>query len=143
MFAVVSHAIDIAALEEAVRTRACGAVVRFTGIVRDHADDGRAVTGLSYEAHARMAEREFSCIADEARARFGECNIGVVHRTGDLNIGEIAVAVIVAAAHRGVAFQACAYVIDELKARATIWKKEHYCDGASAWKQNACNASSH
>jgi molybdopterin synthase catalytic subunit len=144
MFRVTSEAIDIARIERSLRTDACGGVVTFAGVVRERSDDGRPVTGLSYEAHDEMAAAEFSRIADEARERFGACEIAVVHRTGDLRIGEVAVAVVVAAAHRGAAFDACEYVIDELKARAPIWKKEHYADGGeSVWKQNSeCNAAS-
>lgn len=144
MFQVIALPIDVASLEGRVLTDACGAVVTFCGVVRQRSDDDRPVTGLSYEAHEAMAVAEFERIAAEARARFGECNIAVVHRTGDLRIGEVAVAVAVASAHRGAAFDACEYVIDELKQRAPIWKKEHYADGGdSVWKQNACNAPSH
>ena len=144
MYELTREPIDVRALEGRVRTDACGAVVSFSGIVRERSDDGRLVTGLSYEAHETMAAQEFARIADEARERFGPCDIAVVHRTGDLRIGETAVAVAVASAHRAPAFDACEYVIDELKARAPIWKKEHYADGGdSVWKENACNAPSH
>lgn len=144
MFDVTAQPIDVAALERSVRTDACGAVVTFCGVVRERSDDNRPVTGLSYEAHETMAAAEFERIANEARSRFGDCTIAVSHRTGDLRIGEVAVAVVVGSAHRGAAFDACEYVIDELKARAPVWKKEHYADGGeSVWKQNECNASSH
>jgi molybdopterin synthase catalytic subunit len=144
MFALTDRAIDSQRLAHAVRTDACGAVVLFAGMVRERSDDGRGVTGLSYEAHEAMAVREFRAIAGEAQERFGPCNVAVVHRTGDLSIGETAVAVAVGAAHRGAAFDACEYVIDQLKARAPIWKKEHYADGTpGVWKENACNAASH
>jgi len=144
MFRITAQPIDPGAIERSVRTDACGGVVTFAGIVRERSDDGRPVTGLSYEAHAEMAVAEFERIADEARARFGACEIAIVHRTGDLKIGEAAVVVAVASAHRGAAFAACEYAIDELKRRAPIWKKEHYAGGVdSEWKQNACNAPSH
>ncbi len=144
MYEVCAQPIEIALLEREVRTDACGGVVTFAGVVRELSDDGRPVTGLSYEAHEEMAVAEFARIAAEARERFGECRIAVVHRTGDLRIGEIAVAVAVACAHRGAAFDACEYVIDELKRRAPIWKKEHYADGGhSIWKQNECSTPSH
>ena len=123
---------------------ACGGVVTFTGVVRERSDDDRAVTGLSYEAHEQMALAEFAQIAEEAKERFGACQIAIVHRTGDLRIGDVAVAVVVACAHRGAAFDACEFAIDELKARAPIWKKEHYADGGeSVWKENDCNAAPH
>jgi molybdopterin synthase catalytic subunit len=144
MFAISSQPIDVAALESSARSEQCGAVVTFCGVVRERSDDGRPVHGLSYEAHDAMAVAEFERIAAEARDRFGECRIRVMHRTGELRVGEVAVAVAVASAHRGAAFDACEYVIDELKARAPIWKKEHYADGGdSQWKQNECHAPSH
>jgi len=144
MYRITADPIDVAALERSVRTDACGGIVTFAGVVRERSDDGRAVTGLSYEAHEQMARAEFARIAAEAKERFGASEITVVHRTGDLQIGEVAVAVVVASAHRGAAFDACEYVIDELKARAPIWKKEHYADGGeSIWKENDCNAAPH
>jgi molybdopterin synthase catalytic subunit len=138
VFAIVDVSIDVAALAQRVRTDACGAVVTFAGVVRERSDDDKPVTGLSYEAHAAMAVAEFQRIAQEARERFGPCEIAVQHRVGDLSIGEIAVGVAVASAHRGEAFDACEYVIDELKRRAPIWKKEHYADGSGDWKENVC-----
>ncbi|HKU66516.1 MAG TPA: molybdenum cofactor biosynthesis protein MoaE [Candidatus Baltobacteraceae bacterium] len=144
MYRITSQPIDVRSLERSVRTDACGGVVTFAGVVRERSDDDRPVTGLSYEAHDDMALAEFARIADEARERFGACEIAVVHRTGDLRIGEVAVCVAVASAHRGAAFDACEYVIDELKRRAPIWKKEHYADGGdSVWKQNECNPAPH
>ncbi|HLI96944.1 MAG TPA: molybdenum cofactor biosynthesis protein MoaE [Candidatus Baltobacteraceae bacterium] len=143
MFEIISAPIDLAALAHAVRSDACGGVVTFCGIVRERSDDGRLVTGLSYEAHEAMAVAEFERIASEARKRFGAHEIAIAHRVGDLTIGEVAVAVVVASAHRGAAFDACEYVIDELKRRAPIWKKEHYADGGdSVWKQNDCRRTS-
>lgn len=144
MYRITSEPIDVATLERSVRTDACGGVVTFTGVVRERSDDDRAVTGLSYEAHEQMALAEFARIAGEAKERFGACEIAIVHRTGELRIGDVAVAVVVACAHRGAAFDACEYAIDELKARAPIWKKEHYADGGeSVWKENDCNAAPH
>lgn len=138
--AIGPEVIDPGALAQSVRTDACGAVVTFAGVVRERADDGRPVTGLSYEAHESMAQQEFETIAREAQERFGECRIAVQHRTGELRIGEIAVVVAIASVHRGVAFDACEYVIDELKSRAPIWKKEHYAGGGGEWKANDCRS---
>ena len=107
--------------------------------MRERSDDGRAVTGLSYQAHEAMAVAEFERIAAEARERFGPCTVAAVHRVGDLRIGEVAVVVAVGSAHRAAAFAACAYAIDELKSRAAIWKKEHYTDGSGVWIANACS----
>lgn len=136
MFAIVRETIDVAALARHVRSDDCGAVVTFSGVVREMSDDGRPVTGLSYEAHGEMARAEFERIAAEARERFGTCELAIVHRTGDLRVGDVSVAVAVAAPHRSAAFDACQYAIDELKRRAPIWKKEHYSGGDSAWRTN-------
>ncbi len=136
MFAIVRDPIDVASIARSVRTDACGAVITFAGVVRELSDDGRRVTGLSYEAHESMAAAEFEQIAQEASRRFGPCEIAVAHRIGELQVGEISVAVSVAAPHRGAAFDACEFTIDELKKRAPIWKKEHYAQGGSEWRSN-------
>lgn len=109
-----------------------GAVATFEGRVRNH-NEGRAVDALEYEAFAALAEAEGTRILAEARARFDLLAAEAVHRVGHLRIGDLAVWVGVAAAHRGPAFDACRYIIDELKSRVPIWKKEHYTGGASAW----------
>jgi molybdopterin synthase catalytic subunit len=136
MFAIVHDAIDVASIARSVRTDACGAVITFAGVVREVADDERPVTGLSYEAHEAMAAAEFERIAQEARERFGPCEIAVTHRIGDLHVGDVSVVVAVAAPHRGAAFDACEYTIDALKQRAPVWKKEHYARGDSEWRTN-------
>ena len=133
MFAIVRGPIEIRALEAAVR-RGDGGVVTFLGIVRETADDGRPVHGLYYEAFEPMAVREFETIAAEARGRFGDIALTIVHRVGELTVGEISVAVLAAAPHRAAAFDACRYAIDQLKERAPIWKQERYADGAARWK---------
>lgn len=138
MFAIQRTSIDPRVLESAVKNEEFGAVVTFMGVVRAQADDGREVTGLSYEAYEPMALAQFERIADEARARFGRVRLAMAHRVGDLAIGEIAVVVVSAAVHRAVAFESCAYAIDRLKARAAIWKKEHYTDGDGEWIANTC-----
>jgi len=137
-FTVTAEPLDVAAIEALVRDAALGGAVTFAGIVRERADDGRAVTGLSYEAHAAMATAAFATIAEEAQARFGPCGIAIHHRTGDLRIGEIAVVVAVASIHRAVAFDACRYAIDELKRRAPVFKRENYADGTGEWRENRC-----
>jgi molybdopterin synthase catalytic subunit len=133
-----SEPIDVRALEAAVRTDACGGIVTFLGVVRERANDGREVTGLEYEAHEQMAVAEFEAIAGEVAQKLPDVRLGIVHRIGALDIGEIAVAVCAAAPHRGEAFDACEYAIDALKARAPIWKKERYADGTGEWIENAC-----
>ena len=130
--------IDPRALEASVRDDAFGGIVTFLGVVRERADDGRTVTGLAYEAYDAMAVAQFEAIASEARERFGDVRLTIVHRTGELAIGDVAVAVVAAAVHRAAAFDACEYAIDELKARAPIWKMERYAGGGGEWKANAC-----
>ena len=138
MLRIQQEAIDARELEAAVRTDTCGGIVSFLGVVRERANDGREVYGLEYEAHEEMALAEFAKIAGEVRERFPNVRLGIVHRIGALAIGEIAVAVCAAAPHRGDAFDACEYAIDELKTRAPIWKKERYTDGSGEWVANAC-----
>jgi molybdopterin synthase catalytic subunit len=127
---------SLEALAEAVRSPFCGAVVSFAGMVRDRAAGGREVVALEYEVYEAPALRELAAIAREARERFGECNVAVDQRSGRLAVGEISVAIAVAAPHRAAAFDACEFVIDELKRRVPIWKKEEYADGSHAWIEN-------
>lgn len=136
MFAIVRERINMGALAHGAGGDECGAVVTFAGVVRKLSDDGKSVTGLSYEAHEEMALAEFQKIAGEARERYGPCTLSIVHRIGDLQLGEISVAIVAAAPHRSAALRACQYAIDELKRRAPIWKKEHYASGEGAWKTN-------
>jgi molybdopterin synthase catalytic subunit len=136
MFRIVRETIEPRALEELVRARD-GGVVTFLGIVREDAVDGRRVSGLFYEAFEAMAVREFETIASEARDRFGDVRIAIVHRVGELRAGEISVAVLAAAPHRATAFDACRYAIDQLKERAPIWKQERYAGGDARWLQNS------
>jgi len=138
MFEIVRAPIDVAAVVDAVRAPACGGIASFYGIVREMADDGRAVEGLTYEAHEMMARASFIAIADEVRATMPEVRLAIVHRIGELSVGEVAVAVVAAAPHRSEAFAAARFAIDALKERAPIWKQERYCDGARAWIENRC-----
>lgn len=135
MFAVVREPIDPRVLEDASRPGA-GAAVAFVGIVRSIADDGRPVSGLSYEAFEPLVTAEFEKIANEARERCGDVELTIVHRIGEIGVGEISVAVAARAAHRAAAFDACRFAIDELKRRAPIWKKERYADGSAEWREN-------
>jgi molybdopterin synthase catalytic subunit len=132
MFALADSPIDGAALRRRLEAAGVGAVVCFEGRVRDH-NDGRAVDGLSYQAYAALAEAEGTRIVEEACARFAVQRIVCVHRVGDLALGEVAVWTGVSAGHRAAAFDACRYVIDEVKVRVPIWKREHYRGGASEW----------
>lgn len=136
LFAVLRDAIDPRALEASVRTDACGAIVTFLGVVRGSTTDGRSIVGLEYEAHEAMALAEFAAIAQELAEQHPGVRLGILHRVGDLSVGEISVAVCAAAPHRREAFEACEYAIEALKARAPIWKKEAYIDGGDEWIVN-------
>jgi len=132
MFQLSAEPIDPAALQRLLADSRAGACVTFEGWVRNH-NDGRAVRALDYEAFGELAEREGARIIAEAGAKFDVLAARCVHRVGALGIGDLAVWVGVAAAHRGAAFDACRYIIDEAKARVPVWKKEHYADGSSEW----------
>ena len=131
-FELLDTPIDPAAMRDRVRDLSSGGYVAFEGWVRNH-NEGKAVDRLSYEAYASMARAEAERIMAEALERFEVKRVGAVHREGDLELGDMAVWVGVSAAHRAAAFEACRYVIDEIKARLPIWKKEHYSDGTSEW----------
>jgi molybdopterin synthase catalytic subunit len=131
-FALSAEPIGVAPLRAQLESARAGAVVCFEGLVRENSQ-GRAVTALEYHAYLPLAEREGACILDEAAARFAIERALCVHRVGRLAIGELAVWVGVAAAHRDEAFAACRYVIDETKRRVPIWKREHYVDGPADW----------
>ncbi len=109
-----------------------GAVCVFVGVVRDH-NHSRRVTAVHYSAYHDMAERVLAEIAAEAAARAGSERVAVVHRTGRLQVGEASVAIAVSSPHRAQAFDACRYVIEEIKQRLPVWKQEEYADGAAAW----------
>ena len=111
-----------------VRGRDAGGVVTFVGAVRDRAR-GRDIEYLEYEAYAEMAEREMLKISDECTERWPGTRVAIAHRTGHLDIGDIAVIIVAAAPHRAEAFDACRYAIDTLKERVPIWKKEVASDG--------------
>lgn len=121
----------------------CGGYAAFEGWVRDH-NEGQQVTRLEYEAFEALGLREGEKILAEARERFGVTRALCVHRLGDLDLKEIAVWVGVSAAHRDEAFKACRYIIDEVKHRVPIWKKEHYLSGDSGWVNcERCAAHAH
>lgn len=124
--------LDVPALRAPLLDARAGAYASFEGRVRDH-HAGRAVDGLDYEAYAALAEREGQRVMAEARARFDLLAACCVHRVGTLAVGDLAVWVGVSAAHRGAAFDACRYIIDEVKQRVPIWKREHYREGGADW----------
>jgi len=125
-------AIDAAAARVDIGDLSAGGFVAFEGWVRNH-NEGREVTRLEYEAFQELAVKEGDRIVAEALQRFPIKRALCVHRVGSLALGEMAVWVGVSAVHRGEAFDACRYIIDEVKHRVPIWKKEHYLSGDSGW----------
>ena len=128
--------ISAEALASAIGARTDGAVVTFEGRVRIQ-NQGRSVLRLHYESYDAMAEEVLGEIVTEARERFGAGKIAVQHRSGSLEIGEVSVAIAAAARHRAAAFDAVRYVIEQIKTRLPIWKREEYDDGTSRWLDGA------
>jgi molybdopterin synthase catalytic subunit len=131
-FLFADSPIDVAELRKQLADPACGGYCSFEGWVRDN-NEGHAVTQLEYEAFAELAVKEGQRIVQEALDRFGVAKAACVHRVGSLAIGDVAVWVGVSSVHRDEAFRACRYIIDEVKHRVPIWKKEHYANGDSGW----------
>jgi len=132
LFRFSEQPLDTAALQRELRDESCGGFAAFEGWVRNH-NEGHAVTRLEYEAFVELAEKEGARIVAEAVRRFGVTRAACVHRVGSLAIGDVAVWVGASAAHRDEAFRACRFIIDEVKHRVPIWKKEHYVNGDSGW----------
>jgi len=132
VFSISSTTIDATELKKNLADRRAGAFVTFEGWVRDH-NEGKEVLTLEYEAYEMLCQNEARQILTEAMEKFGVIDVHCVHRTGELKIGELAVWVGVSSSHRGAAFDACRFVIDEIKTRLPIWKKETYTNGTSGW----------
>ena len=128
--------IDISALLAEVSRDASGAIVLFLGTVRDHSDGKEGVTHLEYEVYAEVVEEKIAEIVEEASGKWPVLAVAVEHREGEVAVGEASVAVAVSSAHRADAFEAARFVIDELKARAPIWKKEFWPGGAE-WSRGS------
>jgi molybdopterin synthase catalytic subunit len=131
-FQLTAKTIDCQSLKAAIADDRAGAVVDFEGRVRNH-NAGQSVASLAYEACDSLAEAEAARIFAEAKQRFSFYHAVCAHRTGLLQVGDVAVYVAVSSAHRGDAFAACRFIIDEIKYRLPIWKKESYIDGSCAW----------
>ena len=125
---VLTGPIDPRELEAAVSHPGAGAIVTFTGIVRDNSR-GQQVTHLDYEAYAEMAVPQMRKIGQEIKDRWPEARVAMAHRSGHLEIGEASVVIAVSCPHRAEAFEACLWGIDRLKESVPIWKKEHAADG--------------
>jgi molybdopterin synthase catalytic subunit len=130
--AIIEAPIDVTGLLRRVARDANGATVLFLGTVRD-VNDGRGVLGIEYTAYRSMAQRELATIVEEAAALADSNDIAVEHRLGELTLGECSVAIAVAHPHRERAFEAARYVIEEIKQRVPIWKREQYVDGSRDW----------
>ena len=128
---ITGEPIDLAPLMAAVQAPDRGGVASFLGLVRNH-HGGRAVLRLDYSAYGPMAEAECARIIAEAEGRW-RVAVALRHRVGPLAVGDVAVAAAAASAHREEAFAACRYVIEEVKRRVPIWKREFYADGTVAW----------
>jgi molybdopterin synthase catalytic subunit len=136
MALLVREPIDVPAMIAAATRRDCGALAVFLGTSRDH-HQGRRVERLAYEAYEPMAVVALVALEREAAQRFEIAECRIVHRLGEVPIAEASVAVVVTAAHRAPAFDACRWAMDELKASVPIWKKEHYVDGSEDWVPGA------
>jgi len=131
-FSFSATSIDSVTLQNELRDLRAGGFASFEGWVRNH-NEGHDVTRLEYEAFEALAIKEGERIIDEAIEKFGVLKAACVHRVGELGIGDVAVWVGVSSVHRGEAFDACRYIIDAVKHRLPIWKKEHYVNGDSGW----------
>jgi MoaE-MoaD fusion protein len=126
---IVRERIDAEAVVRRLKQPTDGAAVIFDGVVRDNTR-GRRTLYLDYEAYEAMALKQMESLAVKARASFEVRGVSIVHRLGRLEIGETSVLIVVTAAHRGAAFEACRWIIDTLKKTVPIWKKEYFADGA-------------
>ena len=125
MIGLVEGAIDVASVVGAVRRDEAGAVIVFEGVTRNH-HQGREVLRLEYEAYSGMAEREMQAIADMSLIRWPDARVAMVHRVGRVGLGEASVVIAVSAPHRDEAYAASRFLIDTLKSKVPIWKKEFY-----------------
>ncbi len=129
---ITADSIEPDKLRDDLLDRGAGAYVSFEGWIRDH-NDGQKVQRLEYEVYEPVAIKEGEKVIEEAKKKFPLLHVACVHRSGLLEIGECAVWVGVTSAHRDEAFAACRYIIDQVKVRLPIWKKEHYVEGHSGW----------
>ena len=130
--AIVDHPIDPSSLIAEVRSDDVGAVSVFIGTIRD-TSEGRPVNKLEYEAYQAMAESELSGIVHEAAVKFGVDALIAEHRVGELDVGEVSVVIASAHAHRAAAIDCTRFVIEEIKKRVPIWKRERFADGTREW----------
>jgi molybdopterin synthase catalytic subunit len=141
LFSITDQPIRTQKRKRGLESLAAGAYVEFEGRVRNHSH-GRTVERLDYEAYHALAESEGQDLLREAADRFDVIDAAAVHRVGSLDLGEVAVWIGVVAAHRADAFRACAFCIDEIKARLPVWKREVYADGEAEWINGCCGTGS-
>ncbi|HEV7668688.1 MAG TPA: molybdenum cofactor biosynthesis protein MoaE [Thermoanaerobaculia bacterium] len=132
--ALTDGSIDVAAVSASVAGPGRGALVLFLGTVRD-AHAGRSVLGLTYSAYRRMAEQKLAEIVTDLEAGGKDLRVAIVHRLGDVPVGEPSVAIAVASPHRAEAYEASRTALERLKAEVPIWKREHYADGSEVWRE--------
>lgn len=132
MIELTHDEIDHAALTEAVRSHQAGAVILFLGTVREMTGDKQTVA-LDYDAYPEMAEAKMAELEAEVCEKWPVVEVRIAHRLGHLELGDVSVAVAVSAPHRDQAFEAGRYLIDELKVRVPVWKKENWADGSTEW----------
>jgi molybdopterin synthase catalytic subunit len=132
MIEITASPIDHAAVTDRVRSSLAGAVCTFLGTVRELTGERRTVA-LAYEAYPEMALKKMAELEDEARRRWPIIEVALVHRVGDLELGEVSVVVAVSCPHRQQSFEACRWLIDTLKEVVPIWKKERWADGQEEW----------
>jgi molybdopterin synthase catalytic subunit len=139
LFRVQEAPLDVAAATAAVSAPDIGGIDLFLGAVRNH-NDGRAVTRLEYHAYVSMAEKEMQRIADEIAVELPGVRLAALHRIGSLGVGDLAVVCAAGAPHRAEAFKACRALIDRIKGRVPIWKREHGPDGPYwvGWEDARC-----
>ncbi len=131
--AVTEAVLEVEPLLAYVQQAHCGAVDLFVGMVRNHAE-GRPVAATEYEGYPEMGVEELQRIAGESLQRWELGRVAVHHRLGRLAVGEVSVVIAVSAPHRQAAFEACRYIIEAIKERLPVWKKEHWADGQASWK---------
>lgn len=139
-FEITGAAINLQTFRKSLLDRSCGAYVQFDGWVRDH-NEGQKVLRLEYEVYEPLAIKEGNRIIEEAMERFGVSHACAIHRSGLMELSEVAVVVGVSSPHRNEAFDACRYIIDQTKVRLPIWKKEYYESGHAEWVN--CQRCSH
>ena len=134
--AISAESIDVTALLAEVGDPSAGAIVLFLGTARDHSEDKTGVTHLEYEAYPGVVVEKIEELVAVAADKWDLVAVAIEHRVGDVAVGQPSVAVAVSAAHRDAAFEASRFLIDELKAKAPIWKKEHW-PGGGEWVKGA------